>query len=52
MNAPRVRTTLFLVLLLLPFAYAAYLYPHAPERVPMHFNLNGEVAERLKALPC
>lgn len=42
MQSSRVRTTIFLVLLLLPFGYAAYLYPDAPERVPIHFNINGE----------
>ena len=43
MKSSQIRTTIFLLLLLLPFAYAAYLYPHAPERVPTHFNINGEV---------
>ncbi|MFM7671945.1 MAG: SdpI family protein [Bacteroidota bacterium] len=42
MNSARLRRMIFLFLLLLPFAYAAYLYPNAPERVPIHFNLNGE----------
>lgn len=42
MHSSRIRTTIFLVLLLLPFAYAAYLYPNAPDRVPIHFNINGE----------
>lgn len=43
MNSSKTRTAIFLTLLLLPFAYALYLYPNAPERVPMHFNINGEV---------
>jgi len=43
MNFSRYRTAVFLLLLLLPFAYALYLYPNAPERVPIHFNASGEV---------
>jgi uncharacterized membrane protein len=30
-------------LVLIPFAYAIYLYPTLPAKIPMHFNLNGEV---------
>lgn len=30
-------------LVLIPFAYAIYLYPTLPYKIPMHFNLNGEV---------
>ena len=30
-------------LILLPFAYAFYLYPTLPYKIPMHFNLKGEV---------
>ena len=30
-------------LILLPFAYAFYLYPTLPYKIPMHFNMNGEV---------
>jgi len=35
---------LFYVLLLIgiPFIYAAYLYPSLPEIIPTHFNLKGE----------
>lgn len=29
--------------MLLPFAYAAYLFPSLPYRVPTHFNASGEV---------
>jgi uncharacterized membrane protein len=31
-----------LVLIALPFAYALYLYPSLPSRIPIHFNLKGE----------
>ena len=30
-------------LVLIPFAYAIYLYPTLPNKIPMHFNLKGEV---------
>ncbi|MFM7839197.1 MAG: DUF1648 domain-containing protein, partial [Chitinophagaceae bacterium] len=30
------------VMVLLPFAYAGYLYPFLPEQIPVHFNLQGE----------
>jgi uncharacterized membrane protein len=30
-------------LAIVPFAYAFYLYPTLPYKIPMHFNLNGEV---------
>ena len=30
-------------LLALPFGYAFYLYPSLPERIPIHFNIKGEV---------
>ena len=35
---------LFYVLLLIgiPFIYAAYLYPNLPEIIPTHFNIKGE----------
>ena len=41
----------------LPFAYAFYLYPTLPNKIPMHFNLNGEVdgwgsKESIYLLPC
>ena len=29
--------------MLLPFAYAAYLFPSLPYRIPTHFNASGEV---------
>jgi uncharacterized membrane protein len=31
-----------LVLLAIPFGYAAYLYPHLPATIPTHFNIKGE----------
>jgi uncharacterized membrane protein len=31
-----------IVLVLLPFAYAAYLYPNLPASIPTHFNFKGE----------
>jgi uncharacterized membrane protein len=31
-----------LVLLGIPFAYAAYLYPNLPATIPTHFNIKGE----------
>ena len=30
-------------LIVLPFGYALYLYPSLPERIPIHFNIKGEV---------
>jgi uncharacterized membrane protein len=42
MHSTRIQTLIFLVLLLLPFGYAIYLYPHAPARIPIHFNISGE----------
>ena len=30
-------------LVILPFVYAFYLYPTLPAKIPMHFNMNGEV---------
>jgi uncharacterized membrane protein len=38
------KLVLFYVLLLIgiPFIYAAYLYPSLPEIIPTHFNLKGE----------
>jgi uncharacterized membrane protein len=30
-------------LIIIPFTYATYLYPTLPNKIPMHFNLNGEV---------
>ena len=33
---------LALVLLAIPFGYAAYVYPSLPETIPTHFNLKGE----------
>jgi len=46
-----------LVLATLPFVYAFYLYPTLPYKIPMHFNLNGEVdgwgsKESIYLLPC
>lgn len=37
------QTMIALGLVLLPFAYALYLYPTLPNKIPMHFNLKGEV---------
>ena len=37
------QTFVALGLALLPFAYALYLYPTLPNKIPMHFNLKGEV---------
>jgi uncharacterized membrane protein len=31
-----------LVLLAIPFAYAAYIYPSLPQTIPTHFNMKGE----------
>lgn len=31
-----------IVLLAIPFGYAAYLYPNLPTTIPTHFNINGE----------
>ena len=31
-----------LVLLAIPFGYAAYLYPNLPTTIPTHFNINGK----------
>jgi uncharacterized membrane protein len=38
------KMVLFYVLLLIgiPFIYAAYLYPNLPEIIPTHFNIKGE----------
>lgn len=33
---------LALVLLSIPFGYAAYLYPSLPDTIPTHFNIKGE----------
>ena len=33
---------LALVLLAIPFGYAAYLYPSLPHTIPTHFNIKGE----------
>jgi uncharacterized membrane protein len=33
---------LALVLLAIPFCYAAYIYPSLPETIPTHFNIKGE----------
>ena len=36
-------TIFFLLLVSIPFAYAAYLFPSLPYRIPTHFNASGEV---------
>lgn len=33
---------LVVLIIAIPFAYALYLYPHLPERIPTHFNAKGE----------
>jgi len=33
---------LALVILAVPFAYAAYIYPTLPQTIPTHFNIKGE----------
>ncbi len=33
---------LALVLLAIPFCYAAYIYPSLPDSIPTHFNIKGE----------
>jgi len=42
MKKSTVNLLLALVLISLPLAYAAYLYPHLPNTIPIHFNLQGE----------
>ncbi|MEY3577743.1 MAG: hypothetical protein RL394_1328, partial [Bacteroidota bacterium] len=37
------QTIIALGLAVLPFVYAFYLYPTLPNKIPMHFNLKGEV---------
>jgi uncharacterized membrane protein len=37
------RHFLVLLFILLPFAYAAYLFPSLPYRIPTHFNASGAV---------
>lgn len=32
-----------IAIVLLPFAYLAYIWKDLPEKVPMHWNINGEV---------
>ena len=34
---------LIIILILLGFALGAYFYPSLPDRVPIHWNVNGEV---------
>lgn len=36
-------TIFFLLLVSIPFAYAAYLFPSLPYRIPTHFNASGQV---------
>lgn len=31
------------IIILLPFAYLAYIYPQLPESVPLHWNAQGEI---------
>ena len=31
-----------LILIAVPFAYAAYVYPNLPDTIPTHFNIRGE----------
>ncbi len=32
-----------IAIVLLPFIYLAYIWNHLPERVPIHWNINGEI---------
>ena len=32
-----------IAVVLLPFAYLMYVWPHLPEKVPLHWNINGEI---------
>ena len=42
MNKSTPNLILALVLLAIPFGYAAYIYPSLPETIPTHFNYKGE----------
>ena len=42
MNKSTPNLILALVLLAIPFGYAAYIYPSLPETIPTHFNFKGE----------
>jgi len=42
MKANQINLIITLVILGIPFAYAAYLYPNLPATIPTHFNLKGE----------
>ena len=32
-----------ILIILLPFIYLGYLWPHLPDKVPLHWNINGEI---------
>ena len=42
MKANQINLIIALVILGIPFAYAAYLYPNLPATIPTHFNIKGE----------
>lgn len=42
MKKPTQHILLALILLAIPFGYAAYLYPSLPDSIPTHFNIKGE----------
>ena len=41
MKANQINLIIALVILGIPFAYAAYLYPNLPATIPTHFNIKG-----------
>ena len=42
MKKPSSHLLIALILLAIPFGYAAYIYPSLPETIPTHFNIKGE----------
>lgn len=38
----KVNLVLVLLMVVLPFLYAFYLYPSLPDQIPIHFNVSGE----------
>ena len=42
MKKPTQHLLLALILLAIPFGYAAYVYPSLPDSIPTHFNIKGE----------
>lgn len=43
MNSKLIKDWPLWIIILLPFAYLAYLYPQLPETVPLHWNAQGEI---------